>query len=310
MQRVYASLPLSGPAAVAGRDVLLGIQIVHEVLSSVELVVLDSHGPDRDEVARANALRAADDTDALAYIGDFHSSQVLETAPILGAAGLLQIAPVSTYVGLGGPTLVRLMPNDAAGARAIAAWLAGEGVRSVLVIHDHDEGYGRPVGAMCAEAATASGLAVGVEPVWDNPPKRADLGDAEAVVYAGIGGPAIASFWDALHELDPTLWLIGTDGVAVPQLAREVSPAAAERTRLFVANRGPFAFYGFDAMALALDAIAEGPGDRKAVVRAGRATRERESPFGSYSLDEHGLTTTTDYGRLSVVARQLVRDLT
>jgi branched-chain amino acid transport system substrate-binding protein len=309
LQRVYASLPLNGPSAEGGRDVLLGVQLVLERGSSVELVIADSSGPDRDELAVANARQAAGDDSALAYIGDFHSSQVLETAPILGDAGLLQIAPVATYVGLGGATLVRLMPNDAAGARAIAAWLGDMGVRSVLVVHDHDQGYGRPVGAMCADAAAARGLAVSREPVWDDPPERADLADAEAVVYAGVGGPSIASFWEALHRLDPTLWLVGTDGIAVPQLARELSRSAGERTRLFVANRAPFAFYGFEAMTLALDSIAEGDGDREAVARAARATRDRRSPLGTYSLDEDGLTTMAEYGRFAVIGRQLAWDL-
>jgi branched-chain amino acid transport system substrate-binding protein len=186
-------------------------------------VVADSFGAERDEVAAANARRAAADESTLAYIGDFHSSQVLATAPILGEAKLLQVAPVATFVGLGGPTLVRLMPNDAAGARAIGVWLRDEGVRSALVVHDHDDGYGRPVGAMCAEAATEAGLSVRVQPVWDDAPERADLADAEAVVYAGVAGPGIASFWESLHELDHGLWLLGTDGVAVPEVARELS---------------------------------------------------------------------------------------
>ena len=115
--------------------------------------------------------------------------------------------------------------------------------------------------------------------------------------------------WETLHQLDPTLWLVGTDGIAVPQLARELSPAAAERTRLFVANRAPFAFYGFEAMALALDSIAEGDGDREAVTRAARATRDRRSPFGTYSLDENGLTTMAEYGRFAVIGHELAWDL-
>jgi ABC-type branched-subunit amino acid transport system substrate-binding protein len=198
------SLPLSGPSAAAGREVLLGIELARaQDNRPVELVTLDSFSADRDEQALANARRAAEDAAALAYIGDLHSSQVLVTAPVLGDAGLLQIAPAATFVGLHGSTLVRLMPNDEAGARAIAAWLDGEGVRTVLVIHDHDEGYGKPVGAMCADAARARGLAVRHQPVWDDPPERAELANAEAVVYAGVAGPSIASSWEALHELDP-----------------------------------------------------------------------------------------------------------
>jgi branched-chain amino acid transport system substrate-binding protein len=303
------SLPLRGPSAAAARDVLLGVELVHELRRSVELVVSDSFGPDRDKQAAANARQAANDDEAVAYIGDFHSSQVFASAPILADAGLLQIAPVATFVGLEGSTLVRLMPNDAVGARAIGAWLDGKGIRSVLVVHDHDEDYGVPVGAMCAEAATAAGLSVRVRPVWDDRPVRAGLHGADAVVYAGVAGPGIASFWEGLHQLDPTLWLVGTDGIALPHLAEGVSPAAAERTRLFVANRAPFAFYGFEAMALALDSIAVGDGEREAVTRAARATRDRPSPLGTYSLDENGLTTSADYGRLAVIDRQLVWDL-
>jgi ABC-type branched-subunit amino acid transport system substrate-binding protein len=63
---------------------------------------------------------------------------VLESAPILGEAGLLQVAPVATFIRLGGPTLVRLLPHDGVGAAAIADWLVGAGVTELLIVHDHD----------------------------------------------------------------------------------------------------------------------------------------------------------------------------
>ena len=126
--RVYASLPLGGPAAEPGREVLRGAELALERADdSVELIALDSYGEDREEQAIANAKRAAEDTQALAYVGDFHSSQVQESAPILGEAGLLQVAPVATFVGLGGSTLVRITPHDGIGARAIADWLVRAG---------------------------------------------------------------------------------------------------------------------------------------------------------------------------------------
>jgi ABC-type branched-subunit amino acid transport system substrate-binding protein len=150
VNRVYASLPLSGPAAVPGRDVLLGAQLALESRSAeTELVALDGYGLDREERALANAGRAGEDPACLAYIGDFHSSQVEAVAPLLGEANLLQIAPVATFVGLGGETLVRLMPNDSAGASAIASWLRAAGIRSLLVVHDDGADYGEPV-APCA----------------------------------------------------------------------------------------------------------------------------------------------------------------
>jgi branched-chain amino acid transport system substrate-binding protein len=311
MGRVYVSLPLRGPQGWAGRDVLRGAEVALEVAdrSALELVVLDGFGEDRDETAVASARRAAADGEALAYLGDFHSSQVDCTASILGDAGLLQVAPVATYAGLRGETLIRLMPHDGVGARAIADWLVAAGVRELLVVHDHDAGYGVPVGAMCVAAARERGLAVRGRPVWDQEESSEDdIGDAGAVLYVGVAGSGFVGMWHELHALRPELWLLGSEGVAVASLAAALDAGAAERTRFFVANRAPLAFYGYEAMALIRDAIADGGGDRAAVVRAARATRDRDSIIGRYSIDADGHTTSTAYGRLAVVGGELVWD--
>lgn len=92
-------------------------------------------------------------------------------------------------------------------------------------------------------------------------------------------------------------------------LARaRAEPSAAERIRFFIAQRAPFGFYGYEAMALILDSVARGGVDRTAIVRAARTTRDRDSILGRYSIDAHGHTTTTAYGRLAVVGGQLVWD--
>jgi branched-chain amino acid transport system substrate-binding protein len=313
VSRVYVSLPLTGPVASAGRDVLRGAQVALESADggAPELVVLDGFArEDRDARAYANATRAIEDGAALAYLGDFHSSQVQATAPILGEAGLLQVAPAATYAGLAGDTLVRLTPHDGIGALAIAAWLQEAGVREVLVVHDYGDEYGEPVGAMCAQAARERGLAVRIRPVWDHDEDPlADLGAAQAVLYVGVAGSGAVALWDTLHAANPDLWLLGSDGVARAWFAREMSPAAAQRTRFFVAQRVPMAFYGYEAMALVLDAIAAGGGDRAATTRAARETRDRDSVLGRYSIGADGHTTSTAYGRLAVVDGALVWDV-
>jgi branched-chain amino acid transport system substrate-binding protein len=311
MSRIYASLPLNGPQGAAGRDVLRGAELAldRDRDGAPELVVLDGFGADRDGTGVANATRAVQDDAAIAYLGDFHSSQVECTAPILSAAGLLQVAPVATYAGLAGDTLVRLTPHDGVGARAIAEWLVAAGVGDLLVVHDHDHGYGEPVGAMCVEAARDRGLAVRVRPVWDQDEAPGDdLARAQAVLYVGVAGSGAVGLWRELHALRPDLWLLGSEGVAVSRLAAALEPAAAARTRFFIAARAPMAFYGFEAMALILDAIAAGGGDRAAVARLARATRDRDSVLGRYSIDAEGHTTTTHYGRLAVVGGELVWD--
>jgi branched-chain amino acid transport system substrate-binding protein len=306
--RVYVSLPLRGPSARAGREVLRGAVLAH-ANGATEVVVLDSAGTDRDERAVTNARQAAGDEAAVAYLGDFHSSQVHETAPVLGAAGLVQVAPVATRADLRGPTLVRLMPHDGVGAHAVAAWLEENAVGEVLVVHDHDSDYGIPVGRMSVEAARARGLAVRDRPVWNHDEDfTTDLAGAGAVLYVGVAGSGAVEGWNALHAANPELWLLGSEGVAQEWLAHKLDPSAASRTRFFVSYRAPLALYGFEAMALILDAVGRNGAERAAVLDTIRATRDRDSVVGRYSLDGDGHTT-LGYGRMAVVDGQLVWDL-
>ena len=309
MLRIFASMPLRGPAGCAGRDIVRGAELAlaRSATPGVELVILDASGDDCDARAVANARRAAADANAVAYLGDFHSSQVMHTAPILAAAGLLQVAPGATYTGLGGPALVRLMPDDRALARGIAAWVAGAGLGGVLVVHDHDDGYGVPVAGMCLRALQDAGVDARTRPVWDhNEPIADDLAGADAVLYAGAAGSGAVTLWRDLHRHDPARWLLATDGLAVDWFARELDAGAAGRTRLFTAQRAPWGFYGYEAAALILDAIAATGGDRAGVVATARATRDRDSALGRYSIDPQGLTTAPADGVLATVEGEIV----
>ena len=309
MPTIYASLPLTGPARHPGRELLRGAELALERAGrdSVELVALDTGGDDREGRAVDAARQAAEDPHALAYLGDFHSGQVAESSRILGAAGLLQVAPVATWAELGGPTLIRLMPHDGVGARAIADWLVGRDIARLLVVHDHDPYYGVPVGGMCVEAALDRGIAAQSRPIWNHDEEwEGEIAGAHAVLYVGVAGAGAVRLWQDLHAANPELWLLGTEGVAAAWLAEALSPSAAERTRFFQAQRAPFGLYGYEAMALILDSVAEGRGNRAATVRAARATTHRDSILGRYSLDAEGHTTTTAYGQLAVVDGELV----
>lgn len=68
----------------------------------------------------------------------------------------------------------------------------------------------------------------------------------------------------------------------------------------------PYAIFGYEAMALVLDAIRRaGPaaGDREAVRRALFATRNRASVLGTYSIDRFGDTTLRSHGGYRVSGR-------
>jgi branched-chain amino acid transport system substrate-binding protein len=282
MKRVYASLPRG--------DVLRGAQLALD--GRAELIVLDEPDP----------RRAAEDPDAHAYLGEFRSADVHHSAPVLAEAGLLQVAPVATWIELGGPALVRLMPHDGVLAHGIARWMADAGIANVLVVHDHDDDYGIPVGAMCADAARAAGIETGARPIWDHD-EPMDLGAAQALLYAGVAGSGAVGLWNGLHERDPDLWLLGTDGVATNWLAAQMSPGAAGRTRFFGAQRAPWGFYGYEAMKLILDSLGDDPA---ATLANARATTDRDSILGRYSIDAYGLTTTEEIGVQGVAQGQLI----
>ena len=76
----------------------------------------------------------------------------------------------------------------------------------------------------------------------------------------------------------------------------------------------PYAIYGYEAMSLTLDAIeraaAEGKVDKAAVAEQLFATEDRASALGTYSIDEDGDTTLTDYGSYAIKGGQLVFDET
>ena len=299
MPRVHVSLPHDGP----GAEVLRGALRAAEG-AAVDLVVRDAprgYGAQATAASLANALAAAADPEALAYLGDFHSIQVDASAPVLGAAGLLAVAPAATWAELRGTTLVRLMPDDRAIAQRLAEWLAAQGVADLLVVHDHDDGYGVPVGEMCAAAALALGLAVRRRPVW-GAEETMNLGTHGAVVYVGVPGSGAVRLWRDLHAALPEAWLVGMEGLVDDGFAGHLDPGPASRTRAFQARCTGWDRYGEEAMRLILDAIASAGDDRAAVAAAASATRERDSAIGRYSLDAQGLTTSGAYGIMGVRA--------
>jgi hypothetical protein len=125
------------------------------------------------------------------------------------------------------------------------------------------------VGKICVEAVRERGLDVRSRTVWGHgEPMADDVHNRDAVLYAGVAGSGAVGLWNGLHAAAPDMWLLGTDGVAAPWLAQEVSAGAAERTRFFGGQRAPWGFYGFEAAALILAAAAKADGDRAGTARA------------------------------------------
>jgi ABC-type branched-subunit amino acid transport system substrate-binding protein len=267
--KVYVSLPLTGPRADEGRDAADGARLALEQAGGrageleVEARFLDdAKGAAWNPVAvGANARSAAQDSSAVAYIGELDSEPTRASVPITNDAGIVQISPTAGAVDLtrsvegfpdspdryqpsGSPTFARIVPADDVVEAAARAWGSELGGDQVVV----DFGGGTP-GAEHAVAAELS-------------PDRLPTSETD-------GSPA--------SSREPPRTFIGSFR---DRFGREPGPAAA---------------YGYEAMALALQAIAEADTDSdrfRGEVRDGVIGGERrESLFGPYSITGEGDST-------------------
>jgi branched-chain amino acid transport system substrate-binding protein len=73
----------------------------------------------------------------------------------------------------------------------------------------------------------------------------------------------------------------------------------------------PYAIYGYESMSLLLDAIKRsGTGEKADIVKALFSTKDRPSVLGTYSIDQNGDTTLTDYGAYTISNNALKFDQT
>jgi ABC-type branched-subunit amino acid transport system substrate-binding protein len=135
---VYSSLPLTGPLAPAGRDLVKAEKLalleaggrVGDV--AVGYVSLDSADPrtggaSPDRVA-ANARAAIQDRQTIAYLGELEAGASATSLPVLNAGGIAQVSPGDTDPALTGerfapsgvPTFARVARPSRARAAAFA----------------------------------------------------------------------------------------------------------------------------------------------------------------------------------------------
>ena len=107
---VYSSLPLQGASRPQTTALVDGIKLALEQAGNkagditVKYVSLDDStaqaGTWTPEAASANARKAAQDDSTAVYIGEFNSGASAVSLPILNEAGVPQISPANTAVGL------------------------------------------------------------------------------------------------------------------------------------------------------------------------------------------------------------------
>jgi branched-chain amino acid transport system substrate-binding protein len=190
-------------------------------------------------------------------------------------------------------TFGRVIPADDVQAEAAAAWAERLGARRVSTASDGSF-FGDTLvtafeGALTSATVTRRGddlFYFGGEPhrqpaaLLPSFPGRVMVSDAQLIEGAVEAQPTGTLATSA--ALDPT---------HLPAAGREFAMTFADE---YGRRPGRFAAYGYEAMALVLDAV-ERAGDegaqRESVVDAFFETTERQSVLGTYSIDEVGETT-------------------
>ena len=371
---VYSSLPLQGAQRPQTTDMVKGIELALEQVGgkagdiAVEYRSLDDStaqaGSWTPEAVSSNARKAAQDDATAVYIGEFNSGGSAVSIPILNEAGVPQISPANTAVGLttdepgaepgepdkyypsGERTYARIVPKDTIQGAALATLMKEEGCAKVQLLNDK-EVYGAGLSRNIENSAKEQGLEViSNEAIDKNAANYRSLAakakgaGADCMVFSGITANNAVQLYKDFAAALPDAKLYGPDGVAetgfsdpkeggIPaDVAARVKVTVAtlspdeypEQGRRFFAdfekkygeeNPNPYAIYGYEAMRLALDAIERSEtGQKPDVLKALFESKDRDSVLGTYSIDENGDTSLTDYGVYTIDGGELQFDRT
>jgi branched-chain amino acid transport system substrate-binding protein len=371
---VYSSLPLQGASRPQTTAMVNGIKLALEQAGdkagdfSIKYQSLDDStaqaGSWTPEATQANARKVAQDDSAAVYIGEFNSGASAVSIPILNEAGVPQISPANTAVGLtsdepgadagepdkyyptGQRTYTRIVPKDTIQGAALATLMKEDGCTKVQLTNDK-EVYGAGLARNIQSAAEAQGLdIISNEAIDKNQPNyrsvasKAKGASADCFVYSGITANNAVQLYKDFAAALPDAKLYGPDGVAESGFADPkeggIPAEVASKVKVTVAtlspdeypaegqefftqfeekygepNPDPYAIYGYEAMRLALDAIERSStGEKADIVSALFDTKDRQSVLGTYSIDENGDTTLTDYGVYSIDGGELTFDQT
>lgn len=182
---IYASVPLNGASSVSGEAAIAGARLAlteaknHVGMYGITLRVLDdatptAHGWDPGQTTTDAKLAVLDPT-TIGYLGELNSGASAVSIPVLNHAGIPQISPTSSAVGLtssapgsfpgepqkyyptGVRTFARVVPNDSIQALAQVRVQQSMGCRKVYVLDD-----GEVDGAAAARSFEVAAVSAGI----------------------------------------------------------------------------------------------------------------------------------------------------
>jgi branched-chain amino acid transport system substrate-binding protein len=255
--------------------------------------------------------------------------------------------PAKYYpLGLEKRHYLRIVPKDTIQGAALATVMKEDGCTNVAMANDKEvygAGLGRNIEGSLEEQGVKLAFNEGIEknaPNFRSLAARAKSAGADCFVFSGITANGSVQIFKDFAAALPDAKLYGPDGVAESGFADQkeggIPASVAKRVKVSVAtlnpdsyppegqeffkefettygekNPDPYAIYGYEAMRLVLDAIERAGSTKKEdVLKALFETKDRQSVLGTYSIDENGDTTLTDYGIYTIEGGELTFDKT
>ncbi len=185
----------------------------------------------------ANARQVASDPKAVYYMGEFNSGASEVSIPILNQAGIPQVSPANTYVGLttnlpgsapgepqkyyptGTRTYLRIVPIDSIQAAAGLMAMKQAGCTKVAVANDK-EAYGAGLATLLELTKSMYGVTItsntGIDPTAPNFRSYASTiagQGADCFYFAGIVSNGAVQIAKDVHSAIPKAKIFGGDGV-------------------------------------------------------------------------------------------------
>jgi branched-chain amino acid transport system substrate-binding protein len=269
---IYSSLPLQGDSRPQSEDVVRGEQLALEKAGSkagkykIKYVSLDdavaATGKWDPGKVSENARKVVGDDNAIAYLGEFNSGASAISIPLLNEAGILQVSPSNTYVGLtrsegaekgepqkyqpsGEKTFGRVVPADHIQAAAQVAWMKDEGVTKLYILNDK-EVYGKGIADAVEKGAKAQGIQVlgndGIDTKAANfraLASKIKSSGADGFFFGGITQNKGVQVFKDVNAANPTMKLFGPDGVADSPFFEKVGPSIEKQAYITAPTLDP-----------------------------------------------------------------------
>jgi branched-chain amino acid transport system substrate-binding protein len=244
---IYSSLPLQGASSAQTVPLVNGIRLALSQAGgkagqfTVHYQSLDDStaqaGKWDPTQTAANARKVATDPKAVYYMGEFNSGASEVSIPILNQAGVPQVSPANTYVGLttnepgsapgepqkyyptGKRTYLRIVPRDTIQAAAGLQTMKKDGCTKVAVANDK-EAYGAGLAALLELEKSKYAVNIvsntGIDPTSPNFRSYAQTikgQGADCFYFAGIVSNGAVQIAKDVNAALPNAKIYGGDGI-------------------------------------------------------------------------------------------------